>query len=140
MLDINPLLLGIVFVTFLVTLFLLNKWLYQPLLTYMDNRESSIKSDLMNIRSNADEVLGLKKEAERIIHEAKKEAAKIKEKAHSDAKESASAKAEGKRGELESKYSSFINDLSTEKQNLKNALLSQMPLYKESLKAKLSQL
>ena len=140
MLDINPVLLGIVFVTFLITMFLLNKWLFKPLLTYMDNRDSSIKNDLNNIRSNSDEVVSLRLEADRIILEAKKEESKIKEKAHSDAKESAQVKIEAKRVELESKYSRFVKELQNEKLNLKNALLSQMPLYKESLKAKLSQL
>ena len=42
--------------------------------------------------------------------------------------------------EIEKEYESFIVKLASEKENLKNELLSQIPLFKESLKAKFSKL
>ncbi len=140
MLDISPLMMGTVFILFLISLFLLNKWLFKPLVTFMDNRESSIKNDLENVNSNAHEVEELKKEAQAIIYEAKKEANKIKERASQEAKAQSDAKLSAKKSELEKMLSEFMSNLEEEKVNLKNSLLSQMPLFKESLKAKLSQL
>lgn len=140
MLDISPFLMGTVFVLFLVSLALLNKWLYKPLITFMDNRTNSIKNDLENVDSNTQEVENLHKEADRIILEAKKEAAKIKDAALEEARLQADAKIASKKTELDSRFAEFITNLNEEKVNLKNSLLSQMPLFKESLKAKLSQL
>jgi len=79
MLDVIPALLLVTGVIFLVLLILLNKTLYKPLLGFMDNREKSIKRDLDNAGKNSDEVVAFKKEAEKIILEAKTEANRVKD-------------------------------------------------------------
>ena len=55
-------------------------------------------------------------------------------------KKLAEAKISSKKEELERGYNEFITSLEEEKVGLKNSLLSQVPLFKESLKAKFSQL
>lgn len=140
MIDVSLSMMVFVFICFLIGLFLFNKWLFKPILTFMDNRDSSIRNDLENVNSNATEVEELKLEAERIISEAKKEAHKIKDSAQKEAKGESQKRVESKRAELEKGFEEFKRNLEEEKNNLKNSLLSQMPLYKESLKAKLSQL
>jgi len=78
--------------------------------------------------------------ADEIISNAKNEAASIRQKATDDEKTLAASKVETKQSELDTEYSKFVEKLNSEKENLKNSLLSQMPLFKESLKAKFSKL
>ncbi len=140
MLDIIPALLLVTGVVFIILLIVLNKMLYRPLLEFMDNREKSIKKDMENAGKNSSDVEAYKKEADKIISEAKNRAGKLKEDAIKRAKEAALVKVEEKKAELEEKYSQFAKELSDEKESLKEALLSQIPSFKESVKHKLSQI
>ena len=140
MLDIIPALLLVTGVVFIVLLVALTKILYRPLLDFMDNRDKSIKKDMENAGKNSSDVLAYKEEADRIILEAKNEAAKIKEDAIKRAKEAALRKVEEKKVELEDKYAQFAKELLEEKESLKESLLSQMPSFKEIVKLKLSQI
>lgn len=136
----TPWVMALVFVTFLILVYLLNRILYKPLLGFMEARDSSIKKDSEGIEGNATEIKALKKEIEEILHNAKQEAALIKNKAQEDAKQKAEAKIAQKREELNIKYKDFVVGLDEEKINLRNSLLSQVPLFKENLKAKLGKL
>jgi F-type H+-transporting ATPase subunit b len=62
------------------------------------------------------------------------------QKALDEIKSEISAQIEAKKSELDTKYASFLEGLSEERVSLKNQLLSQMPLFKDGLKIKLSQL
>ncbi|MGP1450744.1 MAG: FoF1 ATP synthase subunit B' [Wolinella sp.] len=139
-LSVNPLLMLLVFAVFLVSVYLLNKWLYKPLLTFMDSRSGAIKADLQNIQSNGSEVASLNAEAERVLAQARLEANSIREKAVEIARIAAEHKSAIKREELDKKRTEFMRGLEEESVVLRNSLLSQMPLYRESLKVKLSQL
>jgi F-type H+-transporting ATPase subunit b len=106
----------------------------------MDDRDASIAKDLeasKSFSSNTDE---LNAKADEIISIAKNKAAQIRQKAIDEAKTLAVSRVETKQKELEKEYESFVKNLISEKENLKNELLSQMPLFKESLKAKFSKL
>jgi len=140
MLDIVPALLLVTGVIFLVLLVLLNKTLYKPLLGFMDNREKSIRRDLDSAGKNSDEVIAFKKEAEKIILEAKTEANRVKESALMAAKDEALKKLEVKKSELESKYSQFLRELEAQRVEFKSALQEQLPQFKTSVKAKLDQI
>lgn len=140
MLDISLGLLIASGAIFLTVLVVLNKSLYQPLIKFMDDRDASIKQDLENAGKNTSDVDSLYKEAEAIIARAKQEASSMREKATLEARKSAEEKVFAKKRELEKDYGEFMASLESEKTNLKNSLLSQMPLFKESLKAKFSQL
>jgi F-type H+-transporting ATPase subunit b len=114
--------------------------LFQPLIKFMDDRDASIAKDLEAVKGlsgNSDE---LNANAEANISNAKNEASAIRQKAIDDEKTLAASKVETKQAELNKEYESFIAKLATEKENLKEALLSQMPLFKESLKSKFSKL
>ena len=140
MLDISPVLLLVVAGIFLVLLVLLNKILYRPLLDFMHSRDESIKKDLQSLDKNSDEVKSLHEEAQSIISKAKAEAAKIRQEAYEGAKEMAEKKLELKKSELEKSYAAFCEELKAQKVELKNGLLAQMPLFKEGVKVKLSQI
>jgi len=138
MLDISPILLIGSALVFLLVLARLNSCLYKPLLKHMDDRDNQIKTDLENAKSNATEVDGMLEEANHIISQAKKEALAIREKAKQEATEVAEAKLVEAKTALDSKYEEFAKALTEEKIALESALVSNMPQFKDSLKAKLS--
>ncbi|PHR58117.1 MAG: F0F1 ATP synthase subunit B' [Arcobacter sp.] len=140
MLDINPLLLGLTLAVFLVLIALLNSWLYNPLLSYMEKRDADIKKDLSEVGSNDDEITSLHAQADKIISDAKAEATALREKVVSEAKELSESKIEAKRAELAKKFATFTDALNEEKEGLNNALLSEVPLFKEAIKAKISKI
>jgi len=140
MLDIHLPLMLFVLALFLTLLVLLNNMLFQPLLKFMDDRDASIAKDLTAAKSlsgNSDE---LNAKADENISNAKNEAAAIRQNAVDAEKTLSAKKVESKQSELDKEYTKFVEKLNSEKESLKNALLSQMPLFKESLKVKFSKL
>ncbi|EQB35438.1 F0F1 ATP synthase subunit B' [Sulfurimonas hongkongensis] len=140
MLDINPILLLATFVVFLSLIAVLNSWLYNPLFSFMNKRDDDIKKDLQKVGNNDDEINELNSKAELIISNAKLEAAALREKVIQDAKELAESKIEAKRAELASQYLEFEQLLAQTKEQLTKDIMSQVPLFKEAVKAKFSQI
>ncbi|AKF24504.1 ATP synthase F0F1 subunit B [Sulfurovum lithotrophicum] len=140
MLDIHLPLMLFVLVLFLILLVLLNNMLFKPLLKFMDDRDSSIAKDLEAAKGLSGNSGELNAKAAENIDNAKAEAAAIRQKAIDEEKSLAVSKVEAKQEELNKKYESFAQKLASDKEELKNSLLSQMPLFKESLKAKFSKL
>ncbi|NQY19694.1 MAG: F0F1 ATP synthase subunit B' [Campylobacteraceae bacterium] len=137
MLDISPILMLSSGGIFLLILLGLNTYLFKPLLKHMDDRAESIKSDLLNAKSNSADVDGMLAEANNVIAAAKKEAAMIREQAFNEAKETADAKLEAAKSDIDTKYSTFIKELSVETIALRESLLSSMPQFTERVQAKL---
>ena len=140
MLDINPILLLATFVVFVSLIAVLNSWLYNPLFSFMNKRDEDIKKDLDKVGSNDDEIATLNAKAESIIMTAKLEAAALREKVIADAKELAESKLEAKRAELASEYKEFEQSLARAQDELTSDLMSQVPVFKEAVKAKFSQI
>jgi len=140
MLDINPILLIATLVVFLTLIATLNSWLYNPLFAYMNKRDDDIKKDMQKAGTNDNEINDLNAKADQIIMDAKLEAANLREKVIADAKELADSKLEAKRAELANEYLEFEKTLGEAKEVLENDLNSQMPIFKEALNAKFSQL
>lgn len=140
MLDISPILLGSTIVVFLALIALLNSWLYNPLFSYMEKRDADIARDLSEVGNNDAEIAALEAKAQKIVNDAKLEAAALREKVIADAKELAEGKIEAKRAELAKAYDEFEASLGLQREQLRNALLSQLPLFKEAVKAKFAQI
>jgi len=138
MLDISPALVIITAVIFLVTLVLLNKWLYQPLIQHMDDRKSSIDRDLKNANMNSSNVDELITQANDIIAKAKSKANAIREEAITEAQSLAKAKISQKSLELESEYNNFMTFLEDEKAKLREVLSKDIPVYKKAIKSKIA--
>ena len=138
MLDISPVLLLSSGITFLLALAFLNTSLYKPLMKHMDDRSASIAKDLENAKSNGSEVEDMLAEAKHIIAEAKRTASSIREEASTQAQQLASEQLTQAKSELNNKYDEFLKNLATEKESLKSSLISSLPLFKESLNAKIS--
>lgn len=138
MLDISPILLLSSGLVFLFTLARLNSCLYKPLFKHMNDRDKQIKNDTADAKSNGADVNGMLAEAKGIIANAKKEAFSIREKARLEANEVSEDKLNAAKVKIEEKYHTFVETLKEEKLSLENSLVSQLPLFKEGLKAKLS--
>lgn len=140
MLDINPLLMVFMLVVFFVMLYRLNEKLYKPLLRFMDDRDAAIAKDMdaaKNMSGNTDE---LQAKAQANLDEAKAKAAKLRQNVAEEGKAKTAEAIAKKQTELEKLQEKFAVKLEEEKVSLQNSLLSQIPLVKESLKAKFNQL
>ena len=140
MLDINPILLIATLAVFLTLIVTLNSWLYNPLFAFMNKRDDDIKRDLQKVGSNDDEINSINAKAEKIVMDAKLEVATLREKVIADAKELADSKIEARRAELASEYLEFEKSLEKKKTKLENDLKSQVPVFKDALNAKFSQI
>jgi len=138
MLDISPILLISSALVFLLVLARLNSCLYKPLFKHMEDRSEKIKSDMQNAKNNGANVDGMLEEANHIISEGKKEANMIRENARLEAMKLAEVKLSEAKVKSDEKYNDFVKTLVEEKKTLEDSLVSQMPLFKESLQAKLS--
>jgi len=140
MLDISPGLLLATLVVFLTLIAVLNSWLYNPLLAFMDKRDSDIKKDLSKAGSNDSEIHELLEKAESIVMNAKLEAAALREKVIADAKELAESRIEAKKATLANELAEFEKALEEQREEFKRDLTSQIPAFKEALKLKLNQI
>ena len=140
MLELHPFLMGIVLLIFFFLIYQLNERLYTPLLRFMDDRDETIARDLeaaKSLSSGSEELLS---QAQAKLEEARSEAARIRQAAIAAVKEENAKALTAKQRELEEEYQRFSEHLSEERESLKSAVLSQLPLIKESLKAKFSQI
>ncbi len=140
MLDISLGLLVLTAVIFFILLFLLNSWLYQPLLRFMQERDESIARDLENADTNEDVTKKLLQEAQDVVAQAKSEASRMKSEAIEVVKAEVAVEIEKKKAELEKRYEAFVEELKKEEEVVRSTLISQMPLFKEALKAKFNTL
>jgi len=140
MLDISLGLIVLTAVVFFILVFLLNKWLYQPLLSFMQERQESIQRDLENAEANESGAQELLAKAEEIMQEAKSAAAAKKQAAVENAKAEIAQMIEAKKSELEKRYEEFLSELAKEEESVRSALISQAPLFKEAIKAKFNKL
>ncbi len=138
MLDISPILLLSSGIVFLLVLARLNSCLYKPLFKHMDDRTESIAKDLENAKNNGADIEGMLADAKEIIAKAKNEASSIREKAAKEAQDLADSKLVSAKADANSKYDDLMKSLETEKESLKTSLVAAMPLFKDSLKAKIS--
>jgi F-type H+-transporting ATPase subunit b len=130
----------IVLLLFIGLIVYLNKALYQPIINFMDERDKTIAVSLKEAQELSGNAEHLHQEAEAIINSAKQEAAKLRQSATDEATAEAEKLISSKEAELEKAYEEFTKKLEAEREELKNGILSQVPLIKETLKAKFAQL
>lgn len=133
-------LVALVFVVFLITLYLLNIWLFEPLLLFMEKRNQSINQDVQEIKDSTDEVEHINNEIQEILNQARKQAKQITEEALSEAKNVYDAKMARYKAENQVKMEEFSKKLENEKMFLKLELLKQKSLFQDTLKAKIRQI
>ena len=139
MINIDPSLLASIGALFLVMLYLVNKMLVSPVMNHIDSREKSIKEGLAKAGGDTQEVSDLEAKAAQIIHEAKQAAHTLREEKLAQARAEVEEKIALKKQEIDQEIASFQEELEAQKIELKNSLLGQAPLFRESLKVKLLQ-
>jgi F-type H+-transporting ATPase subunit b len=138
MLDINPILVIVSGLIFLIVLRRLNMCLYQPLLNHMDERSKTISNDLEEAKGNGADVDSYLQEANNIIAEAKAEAFTIKDNAFNSAKAKADEEIATAKNDIEKKQEDFFQSLNSEKESLESSLVANLPDFQNALKAKIS--
>ncbi len=133
-LDISPILLLSTLVVFICLIRYLNRNLYQPMLEYMENRDSMVRSDIEAISKNHSDTEKFRQEANDVLVQAREEATSIREAVIAEVKEAISAKLEAKREELAKSYQQFEKELESERVSLKNRLLADSDSIAQALK------
>lgn len=137
MIDLNLTLILTEAAIFLFLLVVLNKILIGPIVAHVDARNKSIKDGLGSVSQNSHEVAELERQADEIIKNAKTAAQELRNKKLSIARKSVHDKIEARKITVEEELRQFNDELQAKRVDLKNALLGQAPLFKESLKVKL---
>lgn len=137
--NLNLELMLLVFILFILSIYLLNKWLYQPILNFMDARDNIIKNDLENANSNDDEIKSIQKEINDILNQAKNEAMIIREQALEKAKQEYEKQIEEIKSANEKDLAVFLESMQEQKNKLKESLLTQIPEFQKQISNKLKQ-
>jgi F-type H+-transporting ATPase subunit b len=137
MLDISPIVMLIEAGIFLVTLILLNQWLFQPLLTFMEERDAKLAEKLKSVSSNTEEAKKYEEEIANILDNAKQEANKIKKLALEEAKKEAVSIVTSEVSKIEASKKAFYEELEAKKSELEKALETNSSELKDVLLRKL---
>jgi F-type H+-transporting ATPase subunit b len=136
MLDISLVVMLIEAGIFLVTLILLNTWLFQPLLSFMDKREAKLQNELKAASNNTEEAQKYEKEIASIIENAKLEASKIKKEALDTAKKEATQLVDSEVSKIEAAKTAFNQELISKKAELAKVLETESVTLKDMLSKK----
>lgn len=134
MLDISLPLLISTLVLFIFLIYYLNKYLYVPLLSYMEKRDSDLKKDLEEASANDADISSSKEEAEKLLADARLEATSIRDSVVESTKKIIEEKLAEKKRELETAFSEFEKTLVSEKEALKQAILSKSSTFEDSMR------
>lgn len=136
----DPYLMLLVFVVFLLTMVLLNVWLFKPLIGFMDEREATLRKDLDSISSSDTQVQEIQQQIQDILSDARARSSEILQKATSDAKSYYEANLQKKQEELAKKLQDFRANLDKQKEVSKKELLAHLGEFEDALKLKIKQL
>jgi len=118
MLDLNIGVMLIMAGIFLITMVLLKIWLFDPLVTFMDEREKKLQTELEMISKNTEETKEIEDEIKTILKLAREDARKIVEEARLKASEEAEKLKAIKVREIEDAKESLRLSLKKEKEDL----------------------
>lgn len=138
--TLNPYLMLLVFVTFMLLIYLLNQGLFKPMLTFMNKRDEAIAQELAEAQAHKQETVKAEEEIGSILADARKESAQILEAATKEAKAMYESRINAKKAENDIKLAQYKQELSAQKAALIDDLSSQIPLYSAILNTKLKQI
>ncbi|WP_300958022.1 FoF1 ATP synthase subunit B' [uncultured Helicobacter sp.] len=138
--TLNPYLMLLVFITFIVLIYLLNQWLFKPMFIFMNDRDSFIEREISSTQGHRHDIEQIEGEIQKTISTARKEAAYILETATKEAKATYEEKINAKKAEHESKLAQYKKELEEQKSQLYAELLEQLPAFKTALNTKLQQI
>ncbi|GAA8695823.1 FoF1 ATP synthase subunit B' [Helicobacter pylori] len=131
--SVNPYLMAVVFVVFVLLLWAMNVWVYRPLLAFMDNRQAEIKDSLAKIKTDNTQSVEIRHQIDALLREATEKRREMIAEAIQKAAESYDAVIKQKENELNQEFEAFAKQLQNEKQILKEQLQVQMPVFENEL-------
>ncbi len=131
--SVNPYLMAVVFVVFVLLLWAMNVWVYRPLLAFMDNRQAEIKDSLAKIKTDNTQSVEIRHQIDALLKEAAEKRREMVAEAIQKAAESYDAVIKQKENELNQEFEAFAKQLQNEKQVLKEQLQVQMPVFEDEL-------
>ncbi|GAA6836516.1 FoF1 ATP synthase subunit B' [Helicobacter pylori] len=131
--SVNPYLMVVVFVVFVLLLWAMNVWVYRPLLAFMDNRQAEIKDSLAKIKTDNTQSVEIRHQIDALLKEAAEKRREMIAEAIQKAIESYDAVIKQKENELNQEFEAFAKQLQNEKQILKEQLQVQMPVFENEL-------
>ncbi len=131
--SVNPYLMAVVFVVFVLLLWAMNVWVYRPLLAFMDNRQAEIKDSLDKIKTDNTQSVEIRHQIDALLKEAAEKRREMIAEAIQKATESYDAVIKQKENELNQEFEAFAKQLQNEKQILKEQLQVQMPIFENEL-------
>jgi|GEM_PF-1025572 ATP synthase subunit B len=140
MLEINWSNFAVTIVVFLGLIAFLNAVFYKKILNFMDERSANLRSDEDGASKNLSDVEAKRAEIEEIIANANVEANKIKRIALDEAKAKSEEEVEAKRKLLEDDLCKYLAQLEKNRDELKVALVRQIPDFKSALNKKIAKI
>ncbi|GAA7404423.1 FoF1 ATP synthase subunit B' [Helicobacter pylori] len=131
--SVNPYLMAVVFVVFVLLLWAMNVWVYRPLLAFMDNRQAEIKDSLAKIKTDNTQSVEIRHQIDALLKETAEKRREMIAEAIQKAAESYDAVIKQKENELNQEFEAFAKQLQNEKQILKEQLQAQMPVFENEL-------
>ncbi|GAA7905718.1 FoF1 ATP synthase subunit B' [Helicobacter pylori] len=131
--SVNPYLMAVVFVVFVLLLWAMNVWVYRSLLAFMDNRQAEIKDSLAKIKTDNAQSVEIGHQIETLLKEVAEKRREMIAEAIQKATESYDAVIKQKENELSQEFEAFAKQLQNEKQVLKEQLQVQMPVFEDEL-------
>lgn len=136
--EINWYLMALVFFIFLVTMYLLNIWLFRPLLSFVHKRNEAIEQDIREINDSASEIERIEKEVSEILENARREARLMVEKSQSESRALYEARILKYSLENQARIDEFMESIKAEKIRLKDHILMDKEGLKDALNRKIS--
>jgi len=136
----EPWLMLLVFVVFLLTMILLNSWLFKPLVGFMDERDRAIEQDLTSVNASNEEIKKIDEDIKNTLDKARAEANAIIEQATIEAKATYESKIAKKQAESNKKIEDFRKELMAQQVGLEKELLVYLPEFEQALKQKMNQI
>ena len=140
MLEINWSNFAVTIVVFLGLIAFLNAVFYKKILNFMDERSANLRSDEDGASKNLSDVEAKRAEIEEIIANANVEANKIKRIALNEAKAKSEEEVEARRKLLEDDLRKYLTQLEKNRDELKVALVRQIPDFKHALNKKIAKI
>ena len=140
MLEINWSNFAVTIVVFLGLIAFLNAVFYKKILNFMDERSANLRSDEDGASKNLSDVEAKRAEIEEIIANANVEANKIKRIALEEAKAKSEEEVEARRKLLEDDLRKYLTQLEKNRDELKVALVRQIPDFKNALNKKIAKI
>ena len=137
MLDLN---IGVMLIEagiFLITMILLKKWLFDPLVSFMDEREAKLKKDLEMIEKNSEDTAEIEAEIEKILADARHKAREIIDEAKAKALQEAAEIKAKKEAEIEAAKAELEKEIQKEKEEIIKALTSEANTFKSMIENKI---